>query len=249
MITGGQGTKGGGGDHQRAATTRAAVAWALLRDVLELHDSETTGLALRTAAVGAALELDPRVCLPLWLTEGFLGDRHLAPSSVTSQPGEAALESPMDVDREATTRDGAASPSYDEGGRKQRRGGHPSKLLELYMNQGLLLPACTLVSQLLLAGADKSAAGETARYDWICGVETTQGQSVWLPYSHIDRLLHLAHGRVDVLKRGGVPGKKDDGVDSFGPLERALVHVEELLELHFVHLIMAEAIVSPTQVV
>ena len=52
-------------------------AWALLHDILRLHDSASTNFALRTAATAAALEEDSRVELPLWLVNGFIGESSL----------------------------------------------------------------------------------------------------------------------------------------------------------------------------
>ncbi|KAK3271372.1 hypothetical protein CYMTET_20273, partial [Cymbomonas tetramitiformis] len=51
----------------------AEAAWGQLRGYLQRHDSSATNFMLRLAVAEAVLTLEPRMALPLWLVQLFLG--------------------------------------------------------------------------------------------------------------------------------------------------------------------------------
>jgi len=216
----------GGGLHDNSGQTAEAVeakqlaegaaarAWALLQDLLRLHDSAATNFALRTAAAAAVLEEDSRVELPVWLVDGFIGD-----SSASVPTAAETAKGRSDGHR------GEKPPS---------RTGHPTALISLFMQHGLLEQACDFTVRLLLLGGDLSQEHEHKLFD-MATLDSTyfDDQLSWMPYSHIDRLLHLIERKIKQRAKE-LQGAEDAELSNLADKRQ---HLENALQMHFEHLI------------
>jgi hypothetical protein len=164
------------GPEQRAA----ALAWALLRDVLRRHDAPFgggggggagLGAGLGARALASCLEADARVEPPPWLAAAL----SLGPRGRTFGGGGGAGG--------GGAGSGGAGAGGSSGAGARAEAGNPRALVEAYLEHGLLELACAAAAAWVAAASPRGGGALAA------AALPDRGLAVCLPYALLDALL------------------------------------------------------------
>ncbi|CAM9114550.1 unnamed protein product [Choristocarpus tenellus] len=177
--------------------------WLVLQRLLYSFDGPQNNFSYHSTAAGELMKLAPSMKLPDWLEDSFIGQKQGC-LGMTSW-GLEGEEKPAE-----TSRLPAPWKAFGCGV------ANPTILLNMYVRDGRLEDACSLLSRLL----DTSAVDLELVTNQV--VEDGGGLD-WLPYASIDRLFALCKSSLDRARGEGSMERKSGLLERFDLVQRRLV--------------------------
>jgi hypothetical protein len=243
------------------AQSKSSEAFSFLRNILELHDKASWNCELRSAAVHGCLSEDDRVALPCWLTAEFTADEHTNPRGIPTaayRPLRRAVgnDNEQKLSTSTSSLSSATTPTPSSSSVEsvdRKKAADPAALLRRYIAKGLLEKGCELVRNLFVGSAGLATAivGEEPQHGRFgCGRAKSDGRnpvnevflpefgdSVWIPYHHIDELLELCYLRIHSEDMPPPPPQ----------LQQKVHLLEEAMQVHFEKLLVRECFMDHTR--